>query len=135
MAYRYQIDPSNTIAIISASSKVTFDEMMKNTINMLQDSDWKPGYKLLVDYREVDDISLKTRDLKDFFIRIKKYRSRLSDTKIAIISHKNCAFCLTRLWESLSEKRLNVTSKIFKRYNEAEKWLGYKASEIAETTV
>ena len=123
MAYHYLIDPDNSVAVISASHKVTFDEMMKKTIKMLQDSDWQPGFKLLVDYRKIDDIAIKTKDLRNFFTRIKKYGPKLTDTKIAIISHKNCAFCLTRLWESLSEKKLHVTSKVFKQMHDAEKWL------------
>jgi hypothetical protein len=125
MAYTYSINLSENISTISASGKITFDEMMNQTMKMLNENDWQPGCRLLVDYRKIDDITVNGKNLRSFFNRLKKAGSKLNNSRIAIVTQKDCAFCLVRLWESLSEKRLDVTSKIFGKVEDAESWLVY----------
>ena len=125
MAYTYHINLSDNMSTVSAMGKITFDEMMSQTMKMLNEKDWQPGFKLLVDYRNIEDISVNGKNLRSFFNRLKKVGSKLDNSRIAIVTQKDCAFCLVRLWESLSEKRLDVTSKIFRKMEEAESWLAY----------
>lgn len=125
MAYTYHINLSENISTVSASGKITFDEMMSQTIKMLNEKEWQPGCKLLVDYRDIEDITVNGKNLRSFFNRLKKVGSKLNNSRIAVVTQKDCAFCLVRLWESLSEKRFDVTSKIFKKVEEAERWLAF----------
>ena len=123
MPYFYHFDISNNYAAVSASGKITFIELMNNTNEMIKEKEWNHNSQILLDYSMVEDIVLKAKDIHYFFKRLKKMKSKLKDSKIAIVSPNACTFCLARLWECLSEKGLTFTSCVFHDQKEAKAWL------------
>ena len=123
MPYFYHFDISNKYAAVSASGKITFIEMMNNTNEMIREKGWNHNIQILLDYSMVEDIVLHGKDIRYFFKRLKKMKSKLKDSKIAIVSPNASTFCLVRLWECLSEKGLILNSCVFNDQKEAKAWL------------
>ena len=92
---------------------------------MLSDSRWGPGMRVLIDHRELDWNAMTTGDLRmraDLFVRD---RERLGKPYVALVNGRQMDYGLQRMMEAFTDDVDATTERdLFYPVEEARAWLG-----------
>ena len=123
----YKIIPDLKFAYIRGMGKVTTDEIMTAGAKMFTESEWKNGFNILIDYREITELSVKTEDVEKIINQDKNNELLFDKSKCAIVASSDLVFGVSRMWEILSEDN-KITTMVFRNIEDSLRWLGLNES-------
>ena len=119
----YTIIPDQKVACIRAWGKVTVDDIMIQGERMFAEGEWRNGFSILCDYREITELNVTSEEVKRLVGQDKKNERLFDKSKCAVVATKDFIFGLSRMWEILSEDT-SLTKMVFKDIADAIRWLG-----------
>ena len=118
MTIRYKIIPDLKILYVRGMGKVTADEIITGGARMFAASEWTNGFNILLDYREISELSVKTEDINKLVDQDKTNKHLFDKSKCAIVAGSDLVFGVSRMWEILSEDKKNA-KMVFRNIEDA----------------
>ena len=123
MPLTYKIVPEHNCAYIKVWGEVSVDEIMTEGAKMFAETEWKNGFNILCDYREITDFDLDRKDIEKVINQDRQHEPIFDKSKCAIVANADLVYGFSRMWEILSGD-IELTRMVFRDINDAQKWLG-----------
>jgi hypothetical protein len=95
------------------------------TREVLNDSRWRPGMRLLTDHRELDWSALSPSDLRERVDTVLRERERLGPARLAVVVGRKLEYGFQRMMMAYSEEQRGDTEiGVFYTVEDARAWLG-----------
>lgn len=91
--------------------------------SILNDKNWEPGGKILVDYTELNFTPLAIGDVEDIAQFCTQNREKFGRAKIASILTQDLEYGFGRVWQAYSDNYWDATGELFRYKDEAVRWL------------
>ena len=121
MPITYKINAQKKRVTVELTGTNTLEEIFTTIKNALQDPDFRPGFNVLSDHRQVDRV-ITSSELESTVNLLIEYAGQLSKTKWAIVTLKPASYGMMRMLEVHAE-RVPMKVKVFKEMDAAEHWL------------
>ena len=118
MTIGYKIIPDLKILYVRGMGKVTADEIITGGSGIFAASEWTNGSNILIDYREISELSVKTEDIEKIIDQDKTNEHLFDKSKCAIVAGSDLVFGVSRMWEILSEDKKNA-KMVFRNIEDA----------------
>ena len=86
-------------------------------------SEWINGFNILLDYREISELGVKTEDIENIVDQDKRNEYLFDKSKCAIVADSDLVFGLSRMWEAYSEDT-KIKAMVFRNIEDSLRWLG-----------
>ncbi len=123
MCHIIEIDKDKKLAQVKAGGKVDALEIKEIFIETVAHKDWKAGFDMLCDYRNIDDFDVSTEDIDDFTEWLISIDELIGDGRCAVVASKDAVYGMSRMWEIISSDRPQEIC-IFRTREDAVAWLG-----------
>lgn len=134
MGLKYRIIKDKKTVYVHGDGVITFADLMRHLDDLLQDRDYVPPMKKLIDYRTIRDIALSTAESELFAHKKASLNKRFSGEKCAIVSPAKSAFGVARVHETLIGFRApSINTRVFQDFGEAQEWLGIHLTDDERT--
>jgi len=124
MAYTYEVDPAHNLVRIKVSGQDTVFLNKKRIETIVKDPLWKPGYNVLVDFRDTAQYDLSSPDVEELAALHGSLGDRIGNGKLAVVASSDIVYGVSRMWKTVTEGHTFMTTSIFRTIKEAEEWLG-----------
>jgi len=120
------------LAVVQVAGPVTMLEIMGVGTTLFQSPHWRPGTKVLLDYRDASDITDGTyRAARTLAQQDQSFGELLAGTRVAVVAPSDVVFGIVRMWEALSEGG-PWEARVFRDYEPALAWLEISAEQVPE---
>ena len=123
MPLKYKIFSDLKIVYVRGTGKVTADEIMTTGSKIFANSEWINGFNILLDYREISELGVKTEDIENIVDQDKRNEYLFDKSKCAIVADSDLVFGLSRMWEAYSEDT-KIKAMVFRNIEDSLRWLG-----------
>ncbi len=107
----------------TAEGEFTTNELLSCLKEVVSHPDFKPGYRHLVDLRNLYQFSARSDDLQQRVEDDKKMVDKLGDSMIAMVSSGQYTYGMTLIYKTLMDSP-TCKVKTFRDITKARKWLG-----------
>ena len=131
--FEIEFDPEAGLVRAAHFGRSTPDDLRRFIDALLTDPRWKPGMKLISDFRCNDPSSFSADDLRDCVAHEVGYAVQTAGTKVATVVDSPLAYGISRIW--LAQAALQgspIEYRIFDSVEAAERWLGVRAKRRRE---
>ena len=123
MPLKHKIISDLKMVYVRGTGKVTADEIMTTGARIFTDSEWVNGFNIILDYREITELHVKTEDVKKIVAQDKRNEHLFNQSKCAIVAGSDLVFGLSRMWEAFSEDT-KIETMVFRNIEDSLRWLG-----------
>ena len=123
MCHTITIDPEQKLALVIASGKVNVLELRRIYSELIRHSDWRAGYDILCDYRQIEDFDVSARDIDEISEWQTSIDNLIGNGKCAVVASRDSVFGMSRMWEMIYTERSQDIC-IFRELDDALLWLG-----------
>jgi hypothetical protein len=109
--------------IIKTSGDTTPDDVEASLKQVLDDPDWSTGTHILYDNRLENFSNLSDGDIQRISLKFTQFNNKLKSSKIAMVMPGDIAFGLARMWETYTENSASFKTNIFRKIDDAFKWI------------
>ena len=120
MPVKYRFDSS--IVVIEMVDEYSVDDIRTTILNSLADSSREPNSCLLIDLSKSRSISERSSEDVKMMANIVASLGGRFNNKIALVAPDDLMYGLMRMSSAGAEER-GIRSEVFRRYEEARKWL------------
>lgn len=135
MSYEYRIIPEQDLLLIKGRGSVTSADIHRVVTAFQRDPAWRPTMKMLVDWREVDDLHIDLDEVRQLASDaldpgLMQLGTPLGPRAAVVLSgHEHAS--VPMLYHSYLRKS-GLKAKIFFAMEEAARWLGLEAGDVPE---
>lgn len=129
MSIRYFIYPEHDFAYVQADGNITGNDIIGIGRQLFTDPKWSNGFRLLIDYRNIQQFDVQSKDVVQLVHQDKEYESLFDMSKCAILAESNVVFGVSRMWKSLSGN-VQINSNVFRKLDDALHWLEIPAATL-----
>ena len=122
MPLKYKIFSDLKIVYVRGTGKVTADEIMTTGAKIFANSKWINGFNILLDYREISELGVKSEDIENIVDQDKRNEYLFDQSKCAIVADNDLVFGLSRMWEAYSEDT-KIKAMVFRNIEDSLRWL------------
>ena len=115
-------DQDRKILNISVSGKSDFNEFSSTLETITNSKDFPPNIRTVWDIRQAD-FSFANFQLVKEVVKIRSKFSKRSHCRSALVVSSNLQYGLSRMFEMLSDGKIQHKLRIFRDLEEGEKWL------------
>jgi hypothetical protein len=122
MAITHQTDPERNFVTLIAEGIITDEDLASCRADLVKSSLFRPGMKILADFRAVERFSLSMEGL---FQRVDSDRSlepELKDSRQAVVTSSDLLFGMARVYQARMSEVFDKI-EIFRDIDEAVTWL------------
>jgi len=128
MCHFITIDKEQKLARVYARGKVNVLELRDIYSELIKHRDWRPGFDILCDYREIEDFDVSSRDIDEISEWQTSIDNMIGNGKCAVVASRDSVFGMSRMWEMISANRSQHIC-IFRELDDAVSWLGIPDKE------
>ncbi len=96
---------------------------------LFADPNWKNGYNLFGDYRDVTHFNPSVDDVQKLVAQDKSLNPHFDKSRFAMVAYKDIVFGIIRMWELLSIDNI-IEARIFRDLDEALQWLHFSPKDF-----
>jgi hypothetical protein len=123
MNHSYEMDTQNLLVKVKIAGHYSFSEFKKLYHDLLNNSQFKPGSKILFDASEVDFSKMRTSDIKELVKLDKELKEKRGKGKTTFIVSTDIGFGMLRMFEQNRIENHENPVMVFRKFQEAEKWI------------
>lgn len=118
-----KIDDERNLRLHSIEGCINLGQLKEILAEFYKSPNYDPEMNVLWDLRKADMSKVLSLEVSAFAEMVKQYRGEPNNKAALLVANRNLDFGLTRMFEIFMEGTLHDNIKVFKDYNEAEKWL------------
>ena len=122
MSVGIKYDQSRKLLNISLSGTPDFDDISSALEIITNSGEYPPDTKAVWDIRKADFLHANFTFVSEL-VKIRSRFKKRSNCRSALIVSSNVQYGLSRMFETLSEGKIPHQLKVFRDYEEGEKWL------------
>ena len=122
MCHNIKIDKERKLAQITARGKVNIIELKGIFLETLEHEDWRAGFNMLCDYRDIENFDVTTGEIDDITEWQVSIDALIGDGRCAVVACKDAVYGMNRMWEIISSER-SQQIYVFRQMEEAVAWL------------
>jgi hypothetical protein len=119
----YKILKEHKLKLLMYEGRTTIPEWQEAIQNMRADPDYSSEYDVLIDVTRIEK-HFSRQDLEQMMT------ISYPQVRYAIIAPQDVSFGIARMYEMMSEGRLKTSVRVFRRWDQALKWLGRNPDEV-----
>ncbi|MFZ7125778.1 MAG: hypothetical protein ACOWWM_06435 [Desulfobacterales bacterium] len=123
MAFTITVDEANALFFIRVFDRDTLEDQLQRIHQIYSHPAWRPGYRLLVDFRPVEEATQKPADCVWISEARDSYESVIGSAKIATVADNDSIYDVKWVAEMLCPGKSRATSRAFRKWEDALKWL------------
>jgi hypothetical protein len=130
MAISHQTDPERDLVILVAQGEITDEDLVTCRADLVKNSLFRQGMKILADFRAVEKLSLS---MEGVFQRVEGDRSlepELKDSRQAVVTSSDLLFGMVRVYQARMSEIFEKI-EVFRDLGKAEAWL-FEESEAED---
>lgn len=130
MPFAYQIDPGRGLTTTMFYGIVSTDDFYQYVSTMTSDSDWRPGFRQLVDLSSVKTLQIDYEGTLAQAMLAHANRSAIGNGRLAVVAPTDHTFAASRSYLAMTED-LPRTAAVFRYLHLAERWLDQSVEDSA----
>jgi hypothetical protein len=123
MYYSFKIDPGRTVVEMKISDAFNFMEFRSFFEDILNHPDFRPGFKIFCDARDLDFSKMTRVDVDELVKFDKEIREKRGQGKTAFLVKDDLQFSMSRMVELQQDENRRNPLNVFKNPDKARQWL------------
>jgi len=123
MEISIQINKERNLRSHKVKGLISVRELKENLLGIYKSPEYYPDMNALWDLRDADFSSVTTAEVRSLIEMVKEYWGQGGKNKAALIVSRDLDYGLSRMYEILMSGSSSGNIMVFRKYDEAEKWL------------
>lgn len=123
MEYKITFDEELVCFVVSATGPATARDIHSFVNELLNNSRWRRGRNVIIDYRLADLSVLTSSNAHDLANYVMRLKERIGSRRVAHVVSQNVDFGMVRTWENLVEDQVAFDFRVFHSMDDARKWI------------
>jgi hypothetical protein len=128
MPIHYRIDSERGVVLAAGEGHITVADLEAYCREIVDDSDYRPGFDELFDFRRAQPWQVPTSDLRKLREVNRQLSGKVGNSRLAYVVGSDFGFGLGRIFMALSDDS-KIEHRVFREMTDAREWLGLPRGE------